>query len=183
MLSFTRCLIAFQLPKFFQKSPKMKPESSKHESFFRLRFPAVFSSVSEGIFVDFPVTLDLTALYSTFEGFAIFPKVEKSIKHDLQKSTRKRCPKTAPRHTTENPPKKRRKKQRKIKQHPIWSALPTGTKKKTVNKNKPKQSMAYKHTQNTAKQVSFDRQSDTTCKNIAKVVPQRFEPSSKSGQT
>ena len=73
-----------------QNPPKVDPKSTTTASDFRLPFPAVFFFSFETLFcwLSRRPTLDLTTIKNTFAGFAIFPKVGKSIKTKLQKSTK-----------------------------------------------------------------------------------------------
>ena len=88
--NFTRFLIAFWLPKWCQKPPKMMPKFIKNACFFQVCFHTVFSLILEGFLVAFPGARPLICMVisNEFVGCAFFRIVKKSNQNDLPKSSK-----------------------------------------------------------------------------------------------
>ena len=88
--NFIRFLIAFRLPKWCQKPPKMEPKFIKNACFFKVCFRTVFSLILEGFLVAFPGARPLICMVisNEFVGCAFFRRVKKSNQNDLPKSSK-----------------------------------------------------------------------------------------------
>ena len=75
--NFTRFLIAFWLPKWCQKPPKMMPKFIKNACFFQVCFRTVFSLILERFLIAFPGARPLICMVisNEFVGCAFFRKV------------------------------------------------------------------------------------------------------------
>ena len=112
--NFTRFLIAFWLPKWCQKPPKMMPKFIKNACFFQVCFHTVFSSILERFLIAFPGARPSISLLFTMNswGAPFFAKSEKVAKMTSQSEPKclPKClqkpskidPKTKPKNNAKN---------------------------------------------------------------------------------